>query len=380
MKLFIFSVLFSFSFVLHAQPSSTLSSKIIAPSVAAKQYLLIDVNSGHILLNQNGTQRVEPASLTKLMTAYVVFLALQQKQITLSQPIPVSEKAWRAQGSRMFIDPKRPVTVEDLLHGMIVQSGNDACIALAEGVAGSEEVFVQMMNREAQRLGMKETHFANTTGLPDTQHYSTAYDLSLLSMAIIRDFPDYYRLYSIKEYKYNNISQANRNRLLWTDPFVDGVKTGHTENAGYCLVASAKRNDRRLLSVVLGAPSDSVRATESQKLLNFGFQFYDSIKLYQKSQAVTNLKVWKGSSDTVKAGFLQDFYISLAKGQTDKLKANLESYQPLVAPISAGQQVGVLKLTVDDKPFAEYPVYALENIGIANMFVRAWHSVRLLFK
>jgi D-alanyl-D-alanine carboxypeptidase (penicillin-binding protein 5/6) len=380
MKLFAFLCVFCISVLAFAEQPQPIPANMPAPPIAAKNYLLIDYNSGQVLLSQNADQRIEPASLTKLMTAYIVFSALRQKQLTLTQTVPVSDKAWHVAGSRMFIEPNKPVTVEELTLGMIVQSGNDACIALAEAVGGSEEAFVQMMNKEAQRLGLKDTHFANATGLPNEQHYSTAYDLSLLSAAIIRDFPDYYQMYSLKEYKYNRISQSNRNRLLWIDPYVDGVKTGHTENAGFCLVASAKRNTRRLLSVVLGTPTDSARATESQKLLNFGFQFYDSLKLYQKDQAVSNLKVWKGSSSSVKAGFTEDFYVSVAKGYAEKLKATLESYQPLVAPISAGQQVGVLKLSVDDKPFAEYPVYALENIGVANFLVRAWDSLRLIFK
>ncbi|HSS45912.1 MAG TPA: D-alanyl-D-alanine carboxypeptidase family protein, partial [Burkholderiales bacterium] len=350
-----------------------------APPVAAKSYLLTDFYSRQVLVRQNVNERIEPASLTKLMTAYLTFTALKQKQITLNQTLPVSTRAWRAEGSRMFIEPNRPVTVDELIHGMIVQSGNDACIALAEGIAGSEEVFAQMMNREAQRLGMKDTHFMNSTGLPHPQHYSTAHDLSLVAAAIIRDFPEYYPLYSTKEYKYNNISQSNRNRLLWTDPYVDGMKTGYTENAGYCLISTAKRGERRLISVVLGTSSDSVRATESQKLLNYGFQFYDTLHLYLKGQAITSFPVWKGAENSVKAGFSNDVYLSLPKGQAERLKATMESRQPLIAPISAGQNVGVVKLTLDGKPIAEYPVVALESIGLANILGRGWDTLRLLF-
>ncbi|MGH8743807.1 MAG: D-alanyl-D-alanine carboxypeptidase family protein [Burkholderiales bacterium] len=350
-----------------------------APAIAAKSYLLTDFYSGQELVKQNVNERIEPASLTKLMTAYLTFIALKQKQITLDQTLPVSVHAWRAEGSRMFIEPNRPVTVNELMRGMIVQSGNDACIALAEGIAGSEEVFVQMMNREAQRLGMKNTHFMNSTGLPHPQHYSTAHDLSLLAAAIIRDFPEYFPLYSTKEYKYNNISQSNRNRLLWTDPYVDGMKTGYTENAGYCQISTAKRGERRLISLVLGTSSDSVRATESQKLLNYGFQFYDTLHLYQKGQAVTSFPVWKGAENLVKAGFSNDVYLSLPKGQAQRLKATLESQQPLLAPISVGQNVGMVKLTLDGKPVAEYPVVALESIGQANILGRGWDALRLLF-
>lgn len=350
------------------------------PPIAAKAYLLLDFNSRQMLASQNPDERVEPASLTKLMTAYLTFSALRQKTIRPDQTVAVSERAWRAEGSRMFIEPRKPVTVDELLRGMIVQSGNDACIALAEAIAGSEDVFVQMMNREAQRLGMKNTHFMNSTGLPHPQHYSTAHDLALLAAAIIRDFPEYYPLYSLKEFRYNNITQANRNRLLWLDATVDGMKTGYTENAGYCLITSAKRGGQRLLSVVLGAASESARATESQKLLNYGFQFYDSVRLYEKNQPVVTLQVWKGSGNSVRAGFADDLYLSLPRGQADKLKASVESLQPLLAPISAGQRVGVMKLTFAGKPFRELPVVALESVPLAGIFGRGWDSMRLLFK
>ena len=350
-----------------------------APSIAGKSYLLTDFYSKQVLVGQNINERFEPASLTKLMTAYLTFTALKQKQITLEQTLPVSARAWRAEGSRMFIEPNKPVKVDELIHGMVVQSGNDACIALTEGIAGSEEVFVQMMNREAQRLGMKNSHFMNSTGLPHPQHYSTAYDLSLLAAAIIRDFPEYYPLYSIKEYKYNNISQTNRNRLLWTDPYVDGMKTGYTENAGYCLISTAKRGPQRLIAVALGTASDSVRATESQKLLNYGFLFYDTLRLYAKGQAVASFAVWKGTGNSVNAGFAEDIYLSIPKGRSERLKATMESQQPLIAPVSAGQIIGVVKLTLDGKPVAEYPLLALENVELANILGRGWDSLRLLF-
>lgn len=351
-----------------------------APTVAAKSWLLLDYSTGQALASYNPDERVEPASLTKLMTAYVVLGALKEGKIKPAQPVPVSERAWKTQGSRMFIEPKRPVTVDELLRGMIVQSGNDACIALAEAVAGTEEAFVQMMNREAQRLGLKGTHFANATGLSDPQHYSTARELGALAAALIRDFPEHYPLYSLREYTYNRISQANRNRLLWLDPAVDGVKTGHTENAGYCLIASAKRGPRRLLSVVMGTSSDAMRTQEPQKLLNFGFQFFDAVKLYAKDQSVSQLKVWKGSQNTVKAGFLEDFTLSLPKGMAEKVKASLVSQQPLLAPVRKGQRIGTLMLTLDDKPYGEYPVVALEAIPVAGMLGRAWDTMRLWFE
>lgn len=280
----------------------------------------------------------------------------------------------------MFIEPRTPVTVSELIRGMIVQSGNDACIALAEAIAGSEETFAAMMNRQARALGMRNTNFVNSTGLPHPQHYSTAHDLTLLAAAIMRDFPEYYPLYSTREFRYNNISQSNRNRLLWLDPTVDGMKTGLTENAGYCLIASAKRGERRLISVVLGAGSDAARASESQKLLNFGFQAYDTVRLYEKSRAVATLKVWKGGENTVKAGFARDLYLSMPKGQAEKLRASVESLQPLLAPIASGQEVGTMKLLLDGKPFRELPVVALEDVPLAGIFGRGWDSLRLLFK
>ncbi|MFH1044698.1 MAG: D-alanyl-D-alanine carboxypeptidase family protein [Pseudomonadota bacterium] len=352
----------------------------VPPPLAAKSWLLYDFSSAQVITSEKPHERVEPASLTKVMTAYLVFTALRQKTLSLDQVVPVSERAWKTAGSRMFIEPRKPVKVDELLRGMIVQSGNDACVALAEAVAGSEEVFAQMMNREAQRLGMKDTSFANSSGLPDPEHYSSAHDLALLAAALIRDFPDYYPRYSQREYRYNNITQPNRNRLLWLDPNVDGMKTGYTENAGFCLIASAKRGSRRLLSVVLGANSDSARLQESQKLLNYGFQFYDAVKLYDKGQAVSTLEVLKGSENRLKVGFLSDFYVSVPRGFADQLKADLVSMQPLVAPIGVGQKVGTVKVTLQNKLLGEYPVVALENVVIAGFFGRAWDSMRLWFK
>ncbi|HUW49861.1 MAG TPA: D-alanyl-D-alanine carboxypeptidase family protein [Sulfuricella sp.] len=351
-----------------------------APDIAARAYVLVDYLSGQTLRQQAGDERMEPASLTKLMTAYLTFAALHQGVIKLDQTLPVSERAWQAEGSRMFIDPKTPVTVDELIRGMIVQSGNDASIALAEGISGNEEEFVRRMNQEAQRLGMKNTHFMNVTGLPHLQHYTTAHDLSLLARAIIRDFPEFYPIYSQKEYKYNKITQANRNRLLWQDPTVDGMKTGHTESAGFCLIASAKRESRRLISVVLGTSSESMRASESQKLLNYGFLNFDTHHLYQRGQVVATLPVWEGSVNSLKAGVSQDLFVSLPKGQYARLKATLVSKQPLLAPISAGQQIGVIHLTLNDKPYAEYPLVALEGVSAANLFKRGWDGIKLWFK
>lgn len=349
------------------------------PQLSAKSWLLLDYQTGQVIAESNADERVEPASLTKMMSAYLVEQALAKQQLKPDQVVPVSEHAWKSGGSRMFIEPRKPVTVDQLLHGVIVQSGNDATIALAELLGGSEDVFAQMMNREAQRLGMQNTNFTNSTGWPDQNHYSTARDMSLLAMAVVRDFPEHYAIYAVREYKYNNINQQNRNRLLWLDPYVDGIKTGHTDAAGYCLVASAKRGDRRLISVVMGTNSEAARAQESQKLLNYGFQFYDSVLMYKKDQNVSTLKVWKGTAETVAAGPANDLYLTLPRGQAEKLKAELVSRQPLLAPIAAGQEVGTVRVTLDGKPVGEYPVVALNNVSEAGFFGRIWDTIRLWF-
>ncbi|MEO8159446.1 MAG: D-alanyl-D-alanine carboxypeptidase family protein [Betaproteobacteria bacterium] len=348
------------------------------PALTSRSYLLLDFQSRQVLAARNPDERVEPASLTKLMTAYIVFDALRQKRITLAQPFSVSEKAWHAPGSRMFLTVAESVTVEELLNGMIVQSGNDAAITLAEGVAGSEEAFVDTMNREAVRLGMKNSHFVNATGLPNAQHYSSASDLALLSRTLIDEFPQYFPMYKVREYRHNNITQYNRNRLLGRDPFVDGLKTGYTESAGFCMIATALRKDRRLIAVVLGAGSENGRAVEAQKLLNYGFETFDTTRLYARGQPIHTLPVWKGNSNEVPAGLSNDYYVTLPKGSSDRLKAMMESMQPLMAPIRAGDRVGTLRMTFDGKPFTELAVIALDNVGIANIFIRSWHSLRLL--
>ena len=349
------------------------------PSLAVKAYLLTDVNSGKSIATLNSEMRVEPASLTKIMTAYLSFKALQNNHLQLNQTLPVSEIAWKVEGSKMFIEPNKPVTVDELLHGMIIQSGNDASIALAEGIASTEMQFADMMNKEAQRLGMKNTHFMNATGLPDAQHYTTAKDLSILATALIRDFPDQYkRLYSVKEYRYNNITQPNRNRLLWLDPNVDGMKTGHTESAGYCLISSAKRDGVRRLSVVLGAPSDAARATESQKLLNYGFQYFDSSLVYKQGQKVSQLKVWKGADNQVDSTVSNDLYLTLAKGQYANVKALISSTQPLIAPIKKGQIIGNVKFMLNGKVIDQRNLVAAKAIEGAGILGRAWDSIKLL--
>jgi D-alanyl-D-alanine carboxypeptidase (penicillin-binding protein 5/6) len=364
-----------------ATPFPSLAEAPAGPALhmAAKSFALVDFPTGQTLTAQNSDERIDPASLTKLMTAYVVFEAIKQKKLSLTQTLPVSVKAWKAEGSRMFIQPDIPVTVDELLHGVIIQSGNDASIALAEAVAGSEDLFAEMMNSKGAQLRMKNTHFVNATGLPNKEHYSTAHDIALIAGAIIRDFPEFFPLYSQKEYTYNKITQPNRNRLLWLDKFVDGMKTGHTEAAGFCLVSTAKRDDRRLIAVVLGTSSDNARTVESQKLLNYGFQFFDTKRLYQKGQSVATLEVFKGETKTVSAGFQGDLFLTLPRDQFAKLKATLATTQPLLAPLAAGQKVGTMKVTLDDKTVDEFPVVALQDVPAAGFFGRTWDSIRLLW-
>ncbi len=349
------------------------------PSLAVKAYLVKDFNSGRTIASQNPSMRVEPASLTKIMTAYLSFKALKNGHLQLDQTLPVSEKAWKVEGSKMFIEPNKPVTVDELLHGMIIVSGNDASIALAEGIASSEELFAGMMNKEAQRLGMKNTHYMNATGLPDPQHYTTAEDLAILASALIHDFPEEYkRLYSVKEYAYNNIKQPNRNRLLWLDPNVDGMKTGHTESAGYCLISSAKRDQARRVAVVLGAPNDAARATESQKLLNYSFQFFDSALVYKQGQKINQLKVFKGNENLLDSTVANDLYLTVPKGEYRNIKAVISSTQPLVAPIKKGQTIGSVKFILNGKTIDQRPLVAAKAIETAGIFGQAWDSIKLL--
>ncbi len=352
-----------------------------APSVIGKAWIIGDLTSGQLLASHKADERFEPASLTKLMTAYVVFSAVREKKLSLEQQVNVSPRALKVAGGRMYLDGRKPVTADDLIRGVVIQSANDASIALAEAVAGNEEAFARLMNREASRLGLKNTRFMNSTGLPDAQHYSTARDLYLLTAALIRDFPnEYAQYYSKKEFSYNNISQPNRNRLLWVDPSVDGVKTGHTEAAGYCLIASSRRGGRRLLTVLLGSTSEATRAQDSLRLLNWGYQFYDGIKLYSAGTPVKQIDVWKGAARHVNVGVGADLIVSVPKGEADKLKAELISQQPLVAPLAKGQHVGVLRVTHDGKPFAEYPLIALEPVAQAGFFGRTWDTLRLWLK
>jgi D-alanyl-D-alanine carboxypeptidase (penicillin-binding protein 5/6) len=357
-----------------------------APQIAAKSWLLVDVTTGQLLAASEPDMKVEPASLTKLMTAYLVFNAIKEKKLALDARPPVSPVAWKAIGSRMFVDPAKPATVEELLRGLIVQSGNDAAIILAEALGGSEQGFATQMNREAQRLGMRNSSFTNASGLPDAQHYSTARDLAILASRLIEEHPDFYKMYSEREYTYNNIKQPNRNRLLFIDPTVDGMKTGHTDAAGYCLIASSRREQpgqgfsRRLLTVVLGTASEAARAIESQKLLNYGFANFDVVRLYQKDQPAASYQVWKGAADEVKAGFQSNVLVTVARGSGDRVKGEIERMQPLVAPIEKGQRIGTLRVRLDDRLIAEQPLVALEPVAQGGWFGRAWDTMRLWFK
>jgi D-alanyl-D-alanine carboxypeptidase (penicillin-binding protein 5/6) len=364
--------------------SSAFAQSVPSPTIAAKSWLLLDATSNQILASSEPDMRIEPASLTKLMTAYVAFTAVQDKKLDLNQMITISTNAWKVDpsSSKMFIEPRVPVKVNDLLYGLIVQSGNDAAVAIAEAVAGTEDAFVALMNREAERMGMKSTHFANPHGLPSASNYSTARDLSVLASHLINDHPEFYKIYSTKEYTYNNIKQPNRNRLLWLDPTVDGMKTGYTQGAGYCLISTAKRpngtGERRLISVVLGTVSDQARAQESQKLLNWGFLNFDTVKLYAKNEPIATPNVWKGTQNTVKIGFTRDVYVTVPKGVANSMKPVLARKDPLVAPIDKNSQVGTIKvMSADGKVVSELPVLALEQVGPAGLFGRALDSIRL---
>ncbi|OOY65996.1 D-alanyl-D-alanine carboxypeptidase family protein [Solemya velum gill symbiont] len=360
--------------------SGTAMAVIPPPSVAANGYLLVEMETGQVLAEQNASKKLEPASLTKIMTAHVVFMELEAKRISLSDMVLISEKAWRTQGSKVFIEVNKEVSVEDLLKGLIIQSGNDAAIALAEHVAGSEEAFATLMNQEAKKLGMKDSHFTNSSGLPDENHYTTARDIALVTMASIRDFPEYYKWYSERDFTFNEIKQDNRNTLLWQDATIDGVKTGHTEAAGYCLVSSALRDGRRLVSVIMGAQSTSARATESRKLLNYGFRFYVTKKLLSANKPLQKVKVWKGATETIDVGIAKDLVQTIPHDSTDKIKASLTVDASLVAPISKGTRLGSVKVTLDDKTLATLPLVALSDVESGSIFVVIKDSVLLMLQ
>ncbi len=351
-----------------------------APDIAARGYLLLDYNSGHIITSKKADERLEPASLTKMMTSYVILNELNSGKISLNDEVLISEKAWRMPGSRTFIEVGKRIPVETLLKGMIIQSGNDATVALAEYVAGSEETFANLMNQTAAALGMDASHFINSTGLPHADHYTNPRDMATLARALIRDFPEHYAWYSIKEFTYNGIKQYNRNKLLWQDDKVDGIKTGHTDAAGYCLVSSAKQDEMRLISVVLGAKSENSRARESQKLLSYGFRFFETHKLYAPDEALTEVRVWKGDSENVSLGLNKEMYITIPRGQYDNLNANMKVTPKILAPVNKGKQYGMVEVMLNGEAVATQPLVALQDVAEAGLIDSLIDEALLLFE
>ncbi len=350
-----------------------------APSIASEAYLLIDFNSGHVLANKNADQRVEPASLTKIMTGYVVINELTNGNMSMDDEVTISQKAWKMPGSKMFIEVGKKVKVRDLIKGMVIQSGNDASVALAEMIAGSEEVFAQLMNKYAQSLGMNHTNFVNATGLPHADHYTTAHDLAILTKNLITKFPEEYQWYSEKKFTFNGITQYNRNKLLWQDPTVDGLKTGHTESAGYCLVASAKREEMRLISIVLGTDSAKMRVQETQKLLNYGFRFFETHKLYSSQQRLNDAVVWEGTRDVIGVGTEQDLYITIPRGQYKNITIESSVQPEIVAPITKGQTLGNLHITLGDQLILERPLIALADVEEGSFIKKLMDQIRRFF-
>ena len=348
-----------------------------SPTIAARGYFLMDFDSGQILTEKNADDRLAPASLTKIMSTYVVFQELQAGQLALDEPVIISKKAWKTPGSKMFIEVNKHVSVEDLLTGISIQSGNDASVALAEHIAGDEETFARLMNQHAKRLGMINSNFHNSTGLPAKNHYTTAHDLAILSQALIREFPDYYQWFKEKDFTFNNIKQSNRNKLLWRDDSVDGIKTGYTEKAGYCLVASAKRNNMRLISVVMGTRNQNARARENQNLLNYGFRFFETHKLYDAQQKLTEAKVWKGATNILSLGINDDLYVTVPRRHYDDLKAVMSVDSRIIAPVGAGQTFGSIAITLQDETIIQKPLVALSPIAIGSIFQKLYDTVLL---
>ncbi|HSG04522.1 MAG TPA: D-alanyl-D-alanine carboxypeptidase family protein [Marinobacterium sp.] len=350
------------------------------PQLAATAYLAMDAATGDVLVESGGDGRFAPASLTKMMTSYVVEHEIAEGNVAESDLVPISVKAWKTPGSRMFVREGTQVLLGDLLRGVIIQSGNDASVALAEYIAGSEEAFANLMNQHARRLGLKNTNFENATGLPADNHYSSPYDLALIAQALIRDFPEQYAIHAEKYFTYNDIRQPNRNRLLWRDATVDGVKTGHTEEAGYCLVASAKREDMRVITVVLGTDSDEARAAESQKLLSYAFRFYRTFPLYQANAVLNTPEIWKGAVDSVDLGISEDLAITIPRGQENQLAATLDLPSIIEAPLEIGQVVGNLQISLAGELVREVPLVSLQTVAQAGFFKQMWHSVILFVK
>lgn len=351
-----------------------------APSFAGTAHIVLDYDSQAVIAQSNPHMQIEPASLTKIMTGYVVFNELKHDRIKLDDMVNISEKAWRMPGSRMFIEVGKQVSVKDLIKGMVIQSGNDASVALAEHIAGTEERFAELMNQYAQELGMTNTNFLNSTGLPDPSHLTTVSDLSTLTLALIRDFPEFYNWYSEKRFTFNGITQYNRNRLLWQDPTVDGLKTGHTSSAGYCLVSSAKRNDMRIVVVVAGTESAAERISESQKLLNYAFRFFETHKLYEQNQRLIDSRVWLGERDTLGLGIAEEVYVTVPRGQYPNLKIDTLTPKQIEAPITMGDPIGQLIVSLNDEVLIEKPLVALANIEQGSFFKRLMDRIKLLFR
>ncbi len=363
-----------------ALPTPTIATPHVipsAPNIAAKAYLVLDFNSGSTLAEKDSHLRVEPASLTKIMTGFVVINELANDNIHLDDMVTISKKAWKMPGSKMFIEVGKQVSVKDLIKGMVIQSGNDASVALAEHIAGSEEVFAELMNKYAKSLGMEHTHFVNATGLPDADHYTTAYDLALLTKALITQFPEEYKWYSQKKFTFNGITQYNRNKLLWQDPTVDGLKTGHTQSAGYCLVSSAKRENDRLITIVLGTSSSKMRVQESQKLLNYGFRFFETHKLYAAKQRLNDVKVWEGTRDLIGVGLTDDLYITIPRGQYKNIKIESSVNPEIKAPIEEGVTLGTLHITLGDETIADKTLVALDPVEEGSFFKKLIDQFKL---
>lgn len=365
-----------------ALTGKAMSQSVLIPSppqIAGTSYVLMDPKSGRIIMEENSHERLPPASLTKMMTAYIVERELHEGRISMSDMVPISVKAWQTKGSRTFVREGSTVSVENLLKGVIIQSGNDASVALAEFVAGSEDAFVDIMNQQAQILGMKNTHFENATGLPSPDHFSTAHDLALLAEAIIYDYPENYPLYTEKHFTYNNIRQPNRNTLLWRDDSVDGLKTGHTEEAGYCLVASAKRNDTRLIAVVMGTSSEQARAQEVQKMLNYGFRYYESERLFRSGQELIEARVWGGQADQLSVGMTEDVYVTIPRGSRNELESTVDLDSVIKAPINIGDELGRVKVSYNGEVLVDQPVLALTEVPEGGFFKRIWDAIKLFF-
>lgn len=377
-----FSILFSLSIATAnahaAMPVQPLATPT-PPSINAKGYFLVDGYSGAVLASSNPDERMAPASLTKMMTSYIISGALREGRIHLTDLVPISQEAWKTGGSKMFIKVGDNVSVSDLMQGIIVDSGNDACVAMAEFLAGSQESFVNLMNQQATRLGMKNTHFVDVNGLPDPGHYSTPRDMAILARALVFDFPEDYKWYSQKWFTYNNIKQPNRNRLLWRDPTVDGIKTGHTDDAGYCLVASAYRNNTRLISVVMGAPTDASRADDNQKLLTYGFRFFQTRQLYSANKPLTSVRVWQGANKELPVGLAQDFYVTVPAGQQTRTKATLNINPSIKAPIKKGQQVGMMEVTLNGSSPVTLKLVALQDDPLGNIWRRLADKIAMYF-